>query len=140
MSLFKPRIILWRALWLAALACAGGQAGASGPSFLVSVSNTTSRLSEMLEVTTAPFGTNVIATTNAGIVSTPAAPWSAMAFSPGGTLYGVTLGGDLAAVDPATAASSVFADLRSTAGAPGVRNLASSAEIVGEFFRFREPA
>ena len=83
MSLFKPRIILWRALWLAALACAGGQAGASGPSFLVSVSNTTSRLSEMLEVTTAPFGTNVIATTNAGIVSTPAAPWSAMAFSPG---------------------------------------------------------
>ena len=119
----KSKLILLRALYLVVFLCAGGRAGANGPAFLVSVSNTTSRLSEMLEVTTAPFGTNVIAATNAGVVSTPAAPWSAMAFSPGGTLYGVTPGGDLAAIDPVTAVSSVFADLHLTAGGSGIGNL-----------------
>jgi hypothetical protein len=123
MSPVKLKFILLRAFCLAVLLGAAGQARANGPAFLVSVSNTTSRLSEMLEVTTAPFGTNMIAATNTGIVSIHAAPWSAMAFSPGGTLYGVTPGGDLAAIDPATAASSVFADLHWTSSAPGIENL-----------------
>jgi hypothetical protein len=129
MSFFKPRSILGRALCLAVLACLGSQAKANGPAFLVSVSNTAPRLSEMLEVTTAPFGTNVITTTNAGIVSINPAPWSAMAFSPGATLYGITLGSGLAAIDPATAAFTDFANLHLTAGTSGTENLITGAGL-----------
>jgi hypothetical protein len=129
MSFLKGKSILLRALGIAVLACAGSQATAIGPAFLVSVSNTAPRLSEMMEVTTAPFGTSAITETNAGIVSTNAAAWSAMAFSPGGTLYGITLGSGLAAIDPATAAFSVFTNLHLTARVPGVEDLVTGAGL-----------
>jgi hypothetical protein len=117
MPILTPKSILWRALCMGVLACPATQAGAGGPAFLLSVSNSTSRLSEMLQVTTAPFGTTVIATTNAGFVTTNAAGWSALAFGPRGTLYGVTQAGRLAVIDPGSAASSILTDLRATNGA-----------------------
>jgi hypothetical protein len=129
MSLFKGKWFLLRALGIAVLACAGSEATANGPSFLVSISNATPRLSEMMEVTTAPFGTNVIRTTNEEIVSVNAAGWSAMAFGPGGTLYGITLGSGLGAIDPATAASSVFGDLHFTASGMGGEELVTGAGL-----------
>ncbi|HEV7928262.1 MAG TPA: immunoglobulin domain-containing protein [Verrucomicrobiae bacterium] len=129
MSFFEGKLIPLRVLGFAVLICAGSQAKGNGPAFLVSVSNASPRLSEMLEITTEPFGTTVITATNAGIISTNAAPWSGMAFSPGGTLYGITLGSELAAIDPTTAAYSVFSNLHLTASASGVENLVSGASL-----------
>ena len=122
---FKGKFILLRALGIGALASAGNHAVAAGPAFLVSISNATPRLSEMMEITAAPFASNVITVTNAGIVSTNAASWSAMTFSSGGTLYGLTLGGGLGAINPATAAFSVFTNLH----APGVEGLISGTGL-----------
>jgi Immunoglobulin I-set domain len=102
------------AVFLAGLA---NQARAGGPAFLVSVSNTTSHVSELLEVTTAPFGTNVITETNGVTVFTNAAPWSALAFSPAGTLYATMLGGGLASVNPADGSSSILGNLQTADGA-----------------------
>jgi hypothetical protein len=129
MSFIKGMSLLLRSFGIVALACTGSQAKASSPAFLVNVSNTTPRLSEMLEVTTAPYGTNVIATTNSGIISVNPAPWSAMAFSPAGTLYGTTLTGGLAWIDPTTAAFSVFTNLHSTASTPGIEDLITGAGL-----------
>ncbi len=129
MPLLKGKLILLRVLGLVVVACAGSRAVAGGPAFLVSVSNTTPRLSEMLEVTTSPFGTNVITTTNAGIISTSVAPWSAMDFNSGGTLYGVTLAGGLGAIDPATAAFSLYTNLHLAPIAPGEEELVTGAGL-----------
>jgi hypothetical protein len=129
MQLFDLKSILLRALCLAVLGGPAGRAVASGPAFLVSVSNSSPPLSELLEVATAPFGSNVITSTNAGRVSTNAAPWSGMAFGPGGALYGITLAGGLAAIDPDTAASAVFADLHWAAGASGAESSVSGAGL-----------
>jgi hypothetical protein len=126
---FKGKLILLRAFGIGLLACAGDHAVAGGPAFLVSISNNSPRLSEMMEITTAPFGSNVITITNAGIVSTNAAAWSAMAFSQGGTLYGLTLGSGLGAINPATAAFSVFTNLHLTGGAPGIQDLVSGTGL-----------
>jgi hypothetical protein len=129
MPILKGKLIHLRVLGLVVVACAASRALANGPAFLVSVSNTAPRLSEMLEVTTLPFATNVITTTNAGIISASSAPWSAMAFSPGGTLYGVTLAGGLGAIDPATAAFSLYANLHLAPSAPGVEELVTGAGL-----------
>jgi hypothetical protein len=124
MPFLKTKTILLRALGIAALASMGSQASASGPAFLVSISNNSPRLSEMMEVTTEPFGTNVISTTNGGIIYINTAPWSAMAFDPAGTLYGIiTSDSGLGNIDPATAAYSVFTNLHLTANAPGAEDL-----------------
>ncbi len=129
MPLFKGKPILWRVLGLVVVAWATNRAVADGPAFLVSVSNTAPRLSEMLEVSTLPFATNVITTTNAGIISISSAPWSAMDFNPGGTLYGVTLAGGLGAIDPATAAFSLYANLHLAPSSPGVEELVTGTGL-----------
>lgn len=94
---------------------------------MLSVSNASSHVSEMLQVTTGPFGTNVVIATNGGILSTYSAPWSAMSFNAAGTLYGATLGGSLAAINPGTAASTFLADLHQ-AGASTLPEILVSAE------------
>jgi hypothetical protein len=123
MSLFKGRLILSCVLGIVTLAGVQHQAIATGPAFLVSVSNNIPRVAEMVKVTILPFGTNVIATTNSGAVYVNAAPWSAMAFGQGGTLYGIELNGGLGIIDPATAAYTVFTNLHFTSSVPGAESL-----------------
>jgi hypothetical protein len=129
MSLFKGNFTLSLLLVVAVLASAGNRAAANGPTFLVSISNTTPRLSEMMEVDTSPFGTNVISTTNAGIIYINTAPWSAMAFSTSGTLYGITLDSGLASIDPSTGAFSVITNLHLVASASGFEESVTGAGL-----------
>ena len=129
MSLFKRESVFARVLGMMIIAGAMSKALASGPAFLVSVSNNAPRVEEMLKVTTAPFGTTVIATTNDDAVYVNAAPWSAMAFGPGGTLYGTTLDGGLGTIDPLTGAYSIFTNLHLTLSGAGGEEFISGAGL-----------